>query len=221
VARHPGYADAWAMLAYVYLDEDRNGYNMRGTVEDARQRALDAAEAAVAADPNSDIANEALMIVLDRRGDLEGSERAGRTAIAINPNNPALRVELGLRLFQRGRWDEGAAMVRQALAESVVVPRLSRITLVFDHYRKSEYEEALREVHLMDMPDFYATHMLCAAIHGQLEQREEASRALAELLRLRPNFAAEMRDDFRARHFTEPFIDMMAEGLRKAGLPVE
>ena len=44
---------------------------------------------------------------------------------------------------------------------------------------------------------------------------------MARLLELRPNYAAEMWDDFRSRHYTDALIDMLADGLRQAGFAVQ
>jgi Flp pilus assembly protein TadD/TolB-like protein len=218
VTRVPQYSDAWAMLAFVYNDEDRNGYNIRISRAESSQRALAAAERAVNLAPSSDLAHEALMDVQYRRGDFAAAEEAGRRALALNPNNPEVKAELGIRLFARGNWDEGAAMVRQAAKASFFVPALNRFTLAFDHYRKEEYLAALKEANNIGMPGFYGVWVLKAAIYGQLGNATDARRCLAELQKLRPNY--DLREDLGARHYTTPFIEIMAEGLKKAGLEV-
>jgi Tfp pilus assembly protein PilF len=221
VAADATYADAWSMLAYVYLDEDRNGFNRIGTAQESAMRALQAAERAVALAPESENALEALMDVNHRLGNFEAADRAGRRAIEINPNNPELLAELGIRIFARGRWDEGAEMVRRAAERSMVLPPLNRFTLAFDHYRKGQFDEALTEAKQIQLPQFYGTHMVQAAIYGKLGRQAEARAAVTRLLELRPNYAAEMRDDFRSRHYTDALIDMLADGLRQAGLAVQ
>ncbi|TSD83770.1 hypothetical protein FFK22_036075 [Mycobacterium sp. KBS0706] len=221
VAADATYADAWSMLAYVYLDEDRNGFNRSGTAEDAAMRALRAAERAVALAPQSETALEALMVVNHRLGNVEAAERAGRRALEINPNNPELLAELGIRLFALGKWDEGADMVRRAAERSMVLPPLERVTLVFDHYRKGEFDQALTEAKKIQLPQYYVTYLLLAAIYGELGKKTEAEAAIARLLELRPDYASEMREDFRSRHYTGALIDRLASGLRKAGLAVQ
>jgi len=220
VAADATYADAWSMLAFVYLDEDRNAFNRIGTAQQSATRALQAAERAVALAPESESALEALMDVNHRLGNFEAADRAGRRAIEINPNNPELLAELGIRIFARGRWDEGAEMVRRAAERSMVLPPLNRFTLAFDHYRKGEFDDALTEAKQIQLPQFYGTHLVLAAIYGKLGRQAEAQVAVARLLELRPDYAAEMRDDFRSRHYTDALIDMLADGLRRAGLVI-
>jgi adenylate cyclase len=221
VAEDATYADAWSMLAYVYLDEDRNDFNRIGTAQQAAMRALHAAERAVAVAPASETGLEALMVVNHRLGNFEAADRAGRKALEINPNNPELLAEYGMRIFARGRWDEGAEMVRRAAERSMVLPPLNRFTLAFDHYRKGEFDNALSEAKQIQLPQFYGTHLVLAAIHGKLGRQAEAQAAVTRLLELRPNYAAEMRDDFRSRHYTDALTDMLADGLRQAGLAIQ
>ena len=52
VKSDPGYSDAWACLAAIYLDEYRFNYNPR---PDPLDRALDAARRAVALDPPANV----------------------------------------------------------------------------------------------------------------------------------------------------------------------
>ena len=106
-------------------------------------------------------------------------------------------------------------------APPMVLPPLNRFTLAFDHYRKDEFDEALTQAKQIQLPQFYGTHLVLAAIYGKLGRQAEAQVAVARLLELRPNYAAEMWDDFRSRHYTDALIDMLADGLRQAGFAVQ
>lgn len=221
VAIAPDYADAWAVLSFVYLDEDRNNYNRRSTAEDALDRAVDSARRAAELAPASALAQEALMVVYFSKGDFEAAFDAGKRAIEINPHDPELLSELGQRMFARGQWDEGARLVREANDRMLVVPPLDRVTLTLDSYRKGDYPAALDQAQLIDLPNFYGGFVLRAAIYGELRNLPEAQKNIEAVLDLRPNYAAEMRPELRARGYTGPMIDMLADGLRKAGLDVQ
>jgi adenylate cyclase len=221
VAVAPDYAEAWAMLAFVYLDEDRNNFNRRTTAEDALARAISSAHRAAELAPNSESAQEALVAVLYRKGDFDTAFAAGRRALEINPHNPELMSLVGTRMFARGQWDEGAALVRNSIKQVLVIPPLDRVTLVLDAYRKRDFTAALEQAQLIDLPDYYAAPLLRAAIYGELGRAPEARKSVEALLAIRPSYASEMRPELRSRHYTEPLIDMLADGLRKAGLPVQ
>ena len=89
-----------------------------------------------------------------------------------------------------------------------------------DTYFKGKYEEALDAAVRLNMPGFYFTHSSLAAVLGQLGQREAAQKAVKDLLALRPDFAKAMRKEY-AKWNTAEEIELMVEGLRKAGLEIE
>ena len=73
VERQPGYAEAWAALAILLLDEYRHLFNPR---PNSLEHAMLAAERALDADPGSQMANYAFAVVQYFRGDL-GAFRCG------------------------------------------------------------------------------------------------------------------------------------------------
>jgi adenylate cyclase len=221
VVSSPDYAEAHALLAWMYLEEDRNGFNLRTTHENALADALLAAQRAAELAPQSATVMEALMAIYYRKGDFDTAFEFGRRAMALNPHNPELAGSLGTRLFARGHWDEGAALVQESLKNSLIAQPLDRITLVLDCYRRAKYKEALDQAQQLGVPDFYGQWVLLAAIYAKLGERDQAKTAVTELLRLRPYYASELRDDMHSRHYTEPMIDMIADGLSAAGLTVQ
>ena len=86
----PDYADAWAVLANVYAQEHRFGYNPRPELYDPRERSLAAARRAVEIEPRNPTAQLMLANALFDRHDLVGFKAAGERAIALNPNDPDL-----------------------------------------------------------------------------------------------------------------------------------
>ena len=89
VTKSPDYAEAHAMLAWIYLEEARNDFNVRMTPENALQDALRVAHRAIELAPNSATAHEAMMAIYDRLGDFDAAFAAGRHAVELNPNNPS------------------------------------------------------------------------------------------------------------------------------------
>jgi tetratricopeptide (TPR) repeat protein len=69
------------------------------------------------------------------------------------------------------------------------------------------------------MPGYFHTHALRAAALGQLGRREEAHKALQDLLALRPDFAAAARQEY-AKWYDPALIEQIIDGLRKAGLDI-
>jgi hypothetical protein len=63
-------------------------------------------------------------------------------------------------------------------------------------------------------------HMFLTAIRGQLGDTASASKAVLELLRVRPDFAATGRADVE-KWFEPAFVEQLAVGWRKAGLAMK
>src|SRR4029077_14344216 len=63
------------------------------------------------------------------------------------------------------------------------------------------------------------SHAALAAARGQLEERDAAGKALRDLLRLRPDFAATVRSDIE-KWWEPEYVERMIDGWRKAGLEI-
>jgi adenylate cyclase len=62
-------------------------------------------------------------------------------------------------------------------------------------------------------------HAAVAAACGQLGERDAAAKAVRDLLKLRPNFAAKVRTEFE-KWWEPTYVESFLDGLRKAGLNV-
>ena len=107
VQRDPGYAEPWAMLGWLHLDAARYAFVPDADGSARVEQALDFASKAVAIDPESVVALQALAAVQFHLGNFDESEHIQRQALALNPNDPDTLAQLGWRLAIRGRWDEG------------------------------------------------------------------------------------------------------------------
>jgi TolB-like protein/Tfp pilus assembly protein PilF len=95
VADSPKYATAWALLSWIYGDEERYGFN-KVPGEDGRQRSLRAGERAVAADGNSATAFEYLSVARFQLGsDDAGAREAAETALRLSPNDSEVLADTG------------------------------------------------------------------------------------------------------------------------------
>jgi hypothetical protein len=72
----------------------------------------------------------------------------------------------------------------------------------------------------IELPDLFWTQVMLARNYGQLGRKEEARAAVARLLKLYPDFGANVRREERKYNFTDDQIEHFVEGLRKAGLDI-
>jgi TolB-like protein/Tfp pilus assembly protein PilF len=95
VVNSPKYATAWALLSWIYGDEEGYGFN-RIPGENGRLRALRAAERAVAADGNNAMAQEYLSLARFLFGsDDAGAREAAENALRLSPNNSEVLANVG------------------------------------------------------------------------------------------------------------------------------
>jgi len=88
----------------------------------------------------------------------------------------------------------------------------------FYFFLQEQCEEAYQEAMAFQMPQLFWDPLLRAAALGRLGRKKEGSRALAELLRLRPDFPT--AGPFLISCYAKfPYlIDGLLDGLRQAGL---
>ncbi len=115
VARNPAYATGWAMLAYLYLDEDRLEFNSQEPKPAGKLRAREAAERAVRLDPNNVRGLQALMAVLFYSKEPDAALKIGEIALTLNPNDTEVLAEFGSRLAQVGDRERGVTMIEEAI----------------------------------------------------------------------------------------------------------
>jgi adenylate cyclase len=222
VKNEPGYATAWAVLANVYAQEYRFDFNRRSEQYDPLERSFDAARRAVLLEPQNPTAQLMLALSAFDRHDLDGFRRSGALAVDLNPNNPDVLGQYGLRLVYVGDWDRGETLIRKAMALNPSHPVWYREPLAFIRYQQANYEEALHEIdkYANSNPNFIWYQVFRAMTLGQLGRGEEAKSAVQGALRLRPDIRQAFWQMTRVWNIPEPQIEQMAVGLRKAGLEV-
>jgi adenylate cyclase len=220
VARYPDYATAWAMLSYLYLNEDRFEFNRKSIAPAPMERALTAARRAVRLDPDNVRAQQALMTALFFNQEPAEALHVGEQALALNPNDTDLLGELGSRLMMAGDRRRGMVLLEQALDRNPGHSGYYRALLAFGAYLQRDYERAVIEIRRADLQKFPIYQFVAAIIFAQRGMRDEASEAGARFLSMRPKFFANWDAELAKRNFNTEDRAHLVEGARKAGLPI-
>src|SRR5438874_970619 len=192
VQQLPGYADGWAMLSIIYGEEYKYGFNAR---PDPLGRALEAARRATDAASSNHFAYLALAATLFFLKEFEAFRSAAERAVTLNPMDSGTIAYLGTLISLAGDWERGCALVDRAIQLNPKRPGWYWFPAFYNAYRKSDYRGALNVAVKINMPRFYATHLVTAAAYGQLGERDAASKALRELLVLWPDFGVSAREE--------------------------
>ena len=213
IALDPGYSEAHALLANVYLAEHRFGANPR---PDPIGRAMAMVRKAIELDPQNAYAHCWLAIVHFFRHENANFDVAARRALALNPSDPEILAEIGHYCAFIGQYERGIELSGQAMELNPLHPGWYHFALARHHMYQREHEAVLIDVQKIDMPEFYWTHLLEAAALGHLGRAERARAALGRLLALTPGFSA--ADELHKWNTASDDAAHIVEGLRKAGL---
>jgi adenylate cyclase len=217
VATEPSYVDAWAWLSVVYLDEMRFGFNTRSGALD---RALEAAQQAVALDERSQFAQLAIARSHFFRHELERFRAAADHALALNPNNATVLAELASLVGNAGEWQRAASLIEKAMALNPYHPDVYYLPLFWNHYRLAEFEAALALLQKTHMPDYYFTHVRYAAVYAELGRQAEAEAAVARILALYPEFPSRAPEIISKWNGLGGLGEPLSAALAKAGLAI-
>jgi TolB-like protein/cytochrome c-type biogenesis protein CcmH/NrfG len=221
VKRYPNHATAWAMLSYLYLDEDRFNLNRRSGSPGPIERARDAAEHAVRLDGQNVRALQALMTVLFFNQEPREALRIGEQAYALNPNDTELLGELGSRVAQAGDWKRGSELLEQALARNPGNSSYYLGMLAQAAYMQHDNERAVALIRRADLKRFSIYHVVAAIIFASAGFEAEAAESRAQFLRMRPDFFDNFEAELAKRNFNARDRAILIEGARHAGFPVK
>ena len=220
VQNDPHFADAWAALALIYIDEDRLALNPSATRPDPVGTAVQLAKHAIELAPDTPLPHQALGLAHWLRREAPQSIAAYEHALALNPHDSDILADLGRSYSFVGNWEKGIPLVQEAFVRNPAQPSWYRIVLVLFHYVNGRYDAALAEVRRIDRPDIVYAQVALAMIYGQTGQRDEAARAVNEILRLYPAFGEKAMFELQRRNIDPAIIAKIVDGLTKAGLHI-
>lgn len=220
IRTEPGYADAWAALAFIYTDEVRLEFNPSAERPDPAGTALRLAQHAVILAPDSPLPLQALGVAHWLRREAALSISAYEHALALNPHDSDILADLGRAYSLTGDWNRGIPLIREAFARNPGQPSWYRLFTALFHYVHGRYDEALTEAQRIGTPNLVYAHAVLAMIYGQIGDKESADHEVDEILRLYPNFTDKAVFEFERRNIDPAIIAKMVDGLRKAGLDI-
>ncbi len=212
-------ASLCAVHAYLYLDMDRFGYNLRGSREEAREQGMRSAQAAVRLDPLEPRGYHALFLAHFARGDLRAFREAGARALALNMNDTDTLADYGLHLILSDDLERGSLFMKVALTLNPEPPDWYWFAFFSLHFTRGEMEEALDMALRVQNESFYWSPCMQAAVYARLGMKEQAAAAVQRLLALYPDFPARARAEV-GRWVNAKRADSVLDALGEAGLAI-
>ena len=215
--RDEKFAPAHAAYAQCYF---RN--RLLGTDEGDGDRALISARRAIELDPSDPMGHQSFgfMLLLNREHGQAVAEF--ETATSINPSSAHSHHFLGTALIHAGRADAAMPHLLEAIRLSPADPDLTLFNsrIGWAHFFLGDDEAAVQWTEkAIRLPGAnWPMRAIRLAALARLGRDDDASEALAELLRFRPDITVSF---VRKRLPTadEAYRESLFDGLRKAGLP--
>jgi adenylate cyclase len=215
--RTPEIELAWTSLARLYLiNHSFELSNMFTPVE----MAIGAANQSVLLEPASARTRCLMATALLVKGELASARHELELALRHNSESLAYREVIGWLLALAGDWDQGVALMRDALERNPYCQPCVSHGLWADAMRRRDFATAYAAALEYREPNFFWRELMLTSCLGHLGRAEEAMASAAELQRCKPQFA------FRGRRLIAHYIKSdelratIVEGLRKAGVDV-
>jgi len=217
VRKAPSNGDAWAMLSFLCVQDYAHGFNLQA---DALVRGLAAAQRAVEAAPSSHLAYFALAQALFFHKEIQSFRNAADRAVTLNPMDGNSLAFLGEMLVYSGNPERGLELTARAKHLNPSHPGWYWYVDFCNAYRQGDYHGAVGFVLKVNLPDHWPMYAMLSAVYGQLGDTAAATKAVRELHRVRPDFAATGQADVE-KWWDPRFVEHLMEGWRKAGLEME
>ena len=221
IERDPGHAPALAYAAWCY--EQRLLHGWTDTPDKDAETAVRLARTALAIDSGDAAAIAMAGFVLGIVGhDWGGARIAARRALDLNPNSVGVCWMAGWVILFDGEVDDALVIVERSLRLSPSDPQVPFLLNAIGMCRLMQgrpneaLDVALRAEALL--PDVDVMYYIIVPAAALLGRTEEVERSKAKLLALAPDVTVtsfERRMPFRRRDH----LDILLDGLRKAGLP--
>lgn len=214
----PHYADAWAGLSFLALDEYRFSFNMIDNPDSALIRAQELAEKAISMSTKFSIAWYALTIIHYHNGELEKFQNNIKMGLSIAPNSPAVLADSGVYLCLMGEMDQGLSLVKKAIELNPQHPNWCQFALFHNHFLKGEYKKASGYLSTIETPDWFWPYALQAINYAELGDIKASENAKKHLTRLYPNFPKHVKMECAKWFHRKEDADKYLQSFEKANL---
>ena len=202
-------------MSALYEQEHLQALNLHS---DAMSRRRLAAERAIEIDPSLQQGWRCLGMSSFFDRDLAGLRIAAERVQQLNPLNTSTVAYMGLHLANAGDWERGIPMVRRCMALNPQHPRWCHLPISFDRYHRGEFEDALTQAKLANLPHLAMVPLMMAAAAGQLGRTMDARAAFDSLRKNHPACldARTARDRWASLVWDLELVESFVEGFEKA-----
>ena len=212
VSRNPSYADAWAALTYIYIDEQRYRRNPRVGADSWADATRALAQAIKLEPSNPLVLGAAMTLAIERpERDVEAFHKFGNRALELRPNDSFMLANYGMkRAIYLGEWAQGLEMNRKAKALSVEPPAWYNLLPAFDAVRRADDAGMIELTERLPLSHSVAANIMRAIAANRAGRKDLLVRYVAMLREEGVTEPASATAYIRARRF-EPELGKLLE----------
>jgi adenylate cyclase len=216
ISLDPQYAAAYAALGLSRFMAWRNGWLPQSSLE----QVLTLAQKAVELDDSLPLAHRVLGSVYLWQKQHDRAIAAAERALALDPNDADSHFALAWTLAFAGRPEEAIGLMAQAMRLDPAYPVQYLVTLGDAYHLTGRYEEAMAVAQraLARHPNLFRAHELLALSASALGREKEARTAVAELLKLAPNFPLLETQKLTLPYKDPAIMERRSDLLHRAGV---
>ena len=212
----PDYAHAWSVNAIcdLYMARIGPGDDVETLVDRAEQSLLKARSI----DDTVSWVHFGMSFLLAHRREFDAAVDAARNAVALQPGNSEIRGGLGYAQIRAGHTEAALQTMQDALRLNPYAHGWYRLLIARAFDMLGDAEKALHESQdiASDIP--FGAYLNIACLQARMGRPAEAKTALAEALRLNPQFTLSAVERYLNCRDGD-YVETVKDGLRKAGLP--
>ncbi|MDJ0805106.1 MAG: hypothetical protein QNI97_19690 [Desulfobacterales bacterium] len=141
-------------------------------------------------------------------------------ALQIGPETLFMLDGIGYLLTLMGEWQRGPALIEKVIRANPFYSNYVHHALCFDWLRQKDYERAYLEAMKLNRPAHFWDHLTRAATLSLSGRTEDARRAAAELIELKPDFPENGRRLIGRLIKFDGIANQVIEGLEAVGVKV-
>jgi adenylate cyclase len=213
----PEYGPAWSMFARLYAD--KYVFDIAG-FKDPLKKAFEFAQNGTRLSPDNQRCRAAMAYIHLFRNDLAAGLAEAERALNLGPETLFMIDGIGHIMTLLGDFERGPALIRKVIQLNPFYANYVHFGLWLYCLRQKNHAEAYHETLRLNRPALFWDHLARVATHGLLGNIEDGRKAAAELLKLKPDFAA--RGRILISHYIkfEDIFDRVIKGLNAVGVEV-
>lgn len=216
VKKSEHHASAWAALSGLYMDKykhfDGDTSHFNGAVHAIR--------IATSIDPYNRHVQEHMALVSFSTGQLDDFQSVAEKQLKLYPN-ATMSGQIGMYMCLTGDYERGLPLIKRVQSNNPYYPGFLHFGPFFYYMEQGDYEKALQEAELVNMPGLIWDPLARTVALAQLGKQQKAREALSELLILKPDFSQVGIETMDRALYLDTHVELMARGLENAGLTMK